>query len=83
MKLTVPDMHYARYLPFSALGRAVWDETQRPDLHARFFEAAFSALGRAVWDETQVSERTVRRDLPFSALGRAVWDETLKKVKNW
>ena len=39
--------------PFSALGRAVWDET--------FFRAewdrlstSFSALGRAVWDETGI-----------------------------
>ena len=46
---------------FSALGRAVWDEThgslQMPCQHA-----AFSALGRAVWDETGLG-----RDPPSSA----------------
>ena len=37
---------------FSALGRAVWDETD--DLVCKFVWRAlpFSALGRAVWDET-------------------------------
>ena len=37
---------------FSALGRAVWDETKikLDDLQA--ISPAFSALGRAVWDET-------------------------------
>ena len=40
-----------RKRPFSALGRAVWDEThyQSPN-SLRIYP--FSALGRAVWDET-------------------------------
>ena len=61
---------------FSALGRAVWDETYsltpwRPVL------IDFSALGRAVWDETGIGD-CLRPLSPryFSALGRAVWDET-------
>ena len=38
-------------LPFSALGRAVWDETE---IHITLYQkrSTFSALGRAVWDET-------------------------------
>ena len=36
---------------FSALGRAVWDETRSPPWMIGS-SAAFSALGRAVWDET-------------------------------
>ena len=36
---------------FSALGRAVWDETPVPEVEEGG-EASFSALGRAVWDET-------------------------------
>ncbi len=61
--------------PFSALGRAVWDETvdRLPSAHARH---AFSALGRAVWDETVVGRVYAVPVLAFSALGRAVWDET-------
>ncbi len=62
---------------FSALGRAVWDETPgapvRDDNHA----GAFSALGRAVWDETLVvGTDSAGGYTAFSALGRAVWDET-------
>ena len=36
---------------FSALGRAVWDETHRLRRQVMPTET-FSALGRAVWDET-------------------------------
>ena len=38
--------------PFSALGRAVWDETDAPNDVQDAFIFSFSALGRAVWDET-------------------------------
>ncbi len=38
-------------IPFSALGRAVWDETLGFP-RALCFGCSFSALGRAVWDET-------------------------------
>ena len=41
----------AAAIPFSALGRAVWDETARRRQGHRP-TATFSALGRAVWDET-------------------------------
>ncbi len=60
---------------FSALGRAVWDETAEfePEIEAM---DDFSALGRAVWDETQKSHGQVSQRVHFSALGRAVWDET-------
>ena len=41
---------------FSALGRAVWDETVAT-CRARSYQAcSFSALGRAVWDETPDAE---------------------------
>ena len=60
---------------FSALGRAVWDETQQSSAVGDQI-SAFSALGRAVWDET-IFWRTPPYAFPtFSALGRAVWDET-------
>ena len=63
---------------FSALGRAVWDETPSSQALALPKYFPFSALGRAVWDETlwrpRVGARTFRTS--FSALGRAVWDET-------
>ncbi len=44
---------------FSALGRAVWDETAVLQ-DKRFCVVDFSALGRAVWDET-LSELGRRR----------------------
>ena len=37
---------------FSALGRAVWDETEERDNRRVTNAFPFSALGRAVWDET-------------------------------
>ena len=40
---------------FSALGRAVWDETGTVNFRFRAMPA-FSALGRAVWDETAVEQ---------------------------
>ena len=40
---------------FSALGRAVWDETLPPIVLEVSLSEAFSALGRAVWDETPVT----------------------------
>ncbi len=60
---------------FSALGRAVWDETLVPR-QGVLAVAPFSALGRAVWDETVQCGRGWRSARAFSALGRAVWDET-------
>ena len=61
---------------FSALGRAVWDETGGGN-GVVFCAAAFSALGRAVWDETQRDgPDVIIAAMAFSALGRAVWDET-------
>ena len=65
-----------RLLTFSALGRAVWDETVEL-FRGTAKDRAFSALGRAVWDETR-RERGLHRVVfrSFSALGRAVWDET-------
>ena len=63
--------------PFSALGRAVWDETGHREHAVQPEAAAFSALGRAVWDETDAGcDYDVSPLSPFSALGRAVWDET-------
>ena len=41
---------------FSALGRAVWDETQEPAERKRVGAITFSALGRAVWDETIMAQ---------------------------
>ncbi len=38
--------------PFSALGRAVWDETPLHNHRVLAVVDTFSALGRAVWDET-------------------------------
>ena len=41
---------------FSALGRAVWDETSRKRVKYSFSHN-FSALGRAVWDGTSAAAR--------------------------
>ena len=47
-------LHVAiRYENFSALGRAVWDETSNSFRSTSTSHANFSALGRAVWDETR------------------------------
>ena len=68
---------------FSALGRAVWDETLDGILAMRKIDS-FSALGRAVWDETAEAIAKSLLSGPFSALGRAVWDETKnKKLPNY
>ena len=40
------------YQSFSALGRAVWDETLWRHAGEQD-DVSFSALGRAVWDETR------------------------------
>ena len=62
---------------FSALGRAVWDETEGMAAVTVELNSTFSALGRAVWDETLLFGVTwARATHAFSALGRAVWDET-------
>ena len=66
---------------FSALGRAVWDETESAMCFPRFSETSFSALGRAVWDETRGCQRRGAYRWSFSALGRAVWDETPDSVE--
>ena len=42
-------------ITFSALGRAVWDETRGRGALQKT-RAPFSALGRAVWDETVIWE---------------------------
>ena len=71
-----------RFMSFSALGRAVWDET---DVVIEMVTPApaFSALGRAVWDETQTGMVcSFLAFPPFSALGRAVWDETQTLVRS-
>ena len=41
-------------MSFSALGRAVWDETALASSNITFV-GSFSALGRAVWDETSAA----------------------------
>ena len=46
----------ATVLAFSALGRAVWDETYAESDTESGFATPFSALGRAVWDETSRSQ---------------------------
>ena len=68
---------FGKYIKsFSALGRAVWDETTMT-LSTQPTASTFSALGRAVWDETLAQDHRKSRDQrTFSALGRAVWDET-------
>ena len=66
-----------RRAPFSALGRAVWDETEFIP-HRPTIKQSFSALGRAVWDETYSIADNDMFFNAFSALGRAVWDETVR-----
>ena len=62
--------------PFSALGRAVWDETGRP------VTCRASANGLSVLSVEPYGMKPTRRGFgletipAFSALGRAVWDET-------
>ncbi len=75
MKLFVAGVSHPIPATFSALGRAVWDETY---LTVWYLDdvAAFSALGRAVWDETAWMPGSSAGRATFSALGRAVWDET-------
>ena len=76
MKRALLDGEALVAIPFSALGRAVWDETVML-WPAILPSGAFSALGRAVWDETCVGGgEQGQGHRPFSALGRAVWDET-------
>ena len=53
--------------PFSALGRAVWDETVK-DYDKYTLYVPFSALGRAVWDETQQPGVLVPGELKLSVL---------------
>ncbi len=62
---------------FSALGRAVWDETV--DAGADDIAATWISVLSVEPYGMKLSVRTVRRDLQadFSALGRAVWDETV------
>ncbi len=75
MKLFCPYCGADFVSSFSALGRAVWDETV--DIKNNVIcSISFSALGRAVWDETKRSWSEMPAYLTFSALGRAVWDET-------
>ena len=52
MKLQPVSADYDGERAFSALGRAVWDETSPPPFPPCVVPEAFSALGRAVWDET-------------------------------
>ena len=52
---------------FSALGRAVWDETYGIVITQARLEP-FSALGRAVWDETLAANDHQRRAWSLSVL---------------
>ena len=52
MKLAGGSSPLGRAHAFSALGRAVWDETGCQRAGECISCCAFSALGRAVWDET-------------------------------
>ena len=76
MKLLVPTQLERLALRFSALGRAVGDETRKTPRAGSCRDESFSALGRAVGDETQTSRRVANDRVGFSALGRAVGDET-------
>ncbi len=51
-------------LTFSALGRAVWDETGAMRMVVAF-GVTFSALGRAVWDETEIAKADADVDHTF------------------
>ena len=76
MKRVAGALRRARKTTFSALGRAVWDETSSA-LTKALSCSSFSALGRAVWDETCSTPVSLKSIETFSALGRAVWDETV------
>ena len=56
---------------FSALGRAVWDETAAK-IASGSTPRSFSALGRAVWDETfaLTQKRTARNTFQCSRSSR-------------
>ncbi len=65
-----------RHFPFSALGRAVWDETllQSVPPAGRFSLSVLSVEPYGMKHAPGAARRKIR--FAFSALGRAVWDET-------
>ena len=68
--------HSPGHPTFSALGRAVWDETPAP-IAANPPLAQLSVLSVEPYGMKHRIRRIPERgDDPFSALGRAVWDET-------
>ena len=76
MKLWWPHRIHLRQDPFSALGRAVWDETT--SAHARHHHRLrLSVLSVEPYGMKLTAMLRLRpRQCSFSALGRAVWDET-------
>ena len=76
MKLIIPELKRFAYVTFSALGRAVWDETTTIPIR-RIQRPSLSVLSVEPYGMKHISnERYIPQDRSFSALGRAVWDET-------
>ena len=69
---------------FSALGRAVWDETRHPP-PVRRQPKRLSVLSVEPYGMKRYFRYDPRagRVVSFSALGRAVWDETLLVVNGY
>ena len=68
---------------FSALGRAVWDETLSEPLQNPL-SAPLSVLSVEPYGMKRSGRLHFRnRSVAFSALGRAVWDETRRALFDW
>ena len=77
MKPNHPMTDFAYDDAFSALGRAVWDETISSASWPRLL-ASLSVLSVEPYGMKHDQTTIVQIDSqPFSALGRAVWDETM------
>ena len=76
MKLDECALIHDQIIPFSALGRAVWDETAyvRPSPYLHIFLSVLSVEPYGMKPRSQAAACHVPAS--FSALGRAVWDET-------
>ena len=76
------DPRAERVVSFSALGRAVWDETQGNAILAGEIDGlsvlSVEPYGMKLFPLVPFFLRSART---FSALGRAVWDETTKRIE--
>ncbi len=84
MKLRMSPVAAAFFVPFSALGRAVWDETTgRPAIMSPAPKLSVLSVEPYGMKPRPDGDVTVL-NITFSALGRAVWDETAStRPRRW